>query len=68
MKSSITLSKKTMNRAKGAAKEHSCSVSEQIEHWIKIGRLVEDNPDLPYDVIRNILIGRSQYHELEPYN
>lgn len=34
------------------------TVPKQIEHWAKIGRIVEDNPDLPYDFIREALIAR----------
>ena len=34
----------------------SRSVSKQIEHWAKIGRIAEENPDLPYNFIRDILV------------
>lgn len=33
------------------------SVTGQIEHWARIGTCSEDNPDLTYRLIRNILIG-----------
>ena len=32
------------------------SVPKQIEYWSQIGTLVTDNPDLPFSVIRDILI------------
>jgi len=35
------------------------SVSKQIEHWAKIGRIAEENPDLSYYAIKNILLGLS---------
>lgn len=34
------------------------TVPKQIEHWAKIGQIVEDNPDLPYGFIREALIAR----------
>ena len=37
------------------AREHR-SVPKQIEYWSQIGKLVTDNPDLPFSVIRDILI------------
>ena len=44
------------------AKIHSVAshrtVPKQIEHWAKIGQIVEDNPDLPYEFIREALLAR----------
>ncbi len=34
------------------------TVPEQIEHWSKIGQMVENNPDLPYEFIRDAMIAR----------
>ncbi len=43
------------------ARSHSIaqsrSVPKQIEHWAKIGRIVEENPDLSYQAIQGILLG-----------
>ena len=33
------------------------SVTEQIEYWIRIGKCARENPDLTYDLIREILVG-----------
>jgi hypothetical protein len=33
------------------------SVPKQIEYWSQIGRIAAENPDLPFSVIRDILIG-----------
>lgn len=30
---------------------------KKIAHWIRIKRIVEDNPDLPYNAISSILLG-----------
>ncbi len=43
-----------------SAKRHGAiehrSVPRQIEYWSKIGRIATENPDLPFSVIRDILI------------
>ena len=33
------------------------SITGQIEHWARIGKCAEENPDLTYDLIKGILIG-----------
>lgn len=33
------------------------SITGQIEHWAKIGKCAEENPDLTYRLIKEILIG-----------
>jgi len=38
-----------------AAVEHR-SVPEQIEHWARMGKVAEENPDLPFSLIRDILV------------
>jgi len=32
------------------------SVPKQIEYWSQIGKIAAENPDLPFSVIRDILI------------
>lgn len=32
------------------------SVPKQIEYWSQIGKIAQDNPDLPFSMIREILI------------
>jgi hypothetical protein len=50
----IRLSDQLIELAQTAANPTSRSMMEQIEHWARIGKLVEDNPDLPYALIREI--------------
>lgn len=38
----------------------SRSVPKQIEHWAKIGKIVEDNPDLSYEFIKDALLAREE--------
>jgi hypothetical protein len=35
-------------------------VPKQIEYWAKIGRIAEDNPDLPFSLINEILLAKSE--------
>ena len=42
------------NAKRYGALEHR-SVPKQIEYWSQIGKIVTDNPDLPFSVIRDIL-------------
>jgi len=32
------------------------SVPKQIEYWSKIGKIAQENPDLPFSLIREIMI------------
>ncbi len=36
------------------------SVTGQIEYWAKIGKCAEDNPDLTYSMIKEILNGMDE--------
>ena len=51
-----SLSKNLVEQAKvhGAIKHRS--VPKQIEYWSKIGKIAQENPDLPFVLIREILI------------
>jgi hypothetical protein len=44
----------------------SRSVPKQIEHWIKIGRIAEENPDLPYSFVKDILISLEEMKREKP--
>ena len=57
MEKNVRLSNALVLAAKNVSKDSGRTVKEQLEHWIQIGRLVEDNPDLTYDFIKNILKG-----------
>lgn len=46
--------------AKIHAEAKSRSVPKQIEHWAKIGRIAEDNPDLPYSFIEELLLAQAE--------
>ena len=56
----IRLSEEIMKAAITYASINSRSVPRQIEHWAKIGRIAEENPDLPYEFIRGVLEAKAE--------
>jgi hypothetical protein len=56
----VKLSKDIVDEAKIISKALNRSLAGQIEHWAKIGRLAEENPDLTYEFIKNILIAQQE--------
>jgi len=56
----IRLSDEIMKAAITYAPINSRSVPRQIEHWAKIGIIAEDNPDLPYEFIKNVLEAKAE--------
>lgn len=45
------------------------SIPKQIEYWSRIGKIAEENPDLPYSFIKDILLAKKEVGEkkLKPY-
>jgi hypothetical protein len=46
--------------AKRHARAESRTIAGQIEFWAKIGKAALDNPDLPIDFVRDLLIARAE--------
>jgi hypothetical protein len=57
MTTAVRVSQELVREAKIYSKIDKRSVTGQIEHWAKIGKCAEDNPDLTYSLIRDMLIG-----------
>ncbi|MDQ6954595.1 MAG: methionine aminopeptidase [Mariprofundaceae bacterium] len=56
MSINVKLSENLIHQARCYAKIQHRSVPKQIEYWSRIGKIAEENPDLPYAMIRDILI------------
>ena len=56
MSVNVKLSSDLVDKAKRYGTVQHRSVPKQIEYWSQIGRIAEENPDLPFTVIRDILI------------
>jgi len=43
---------------------------KQIEHWAKIGEIMESNPELPYEFVKDAIIAdaEKQAGKLESYD
>lgn len=69
MNTAVRLSADIIQQAKIRSAAMERSVAKQIEYWAKIGKIVEENPDLPYSFIKDILVGQQEVekHQLEPY-
>jgi len=57
MATAVRISDGLVNDAKKYSKIDHRSLTGQIEHWAIIGKCAEENPDLTYDLIKEILIG-----------
>lgn len=70
MSAVIKLSDKLMEQAKRYANICNRSIPKQIEYWSQIGKIAEDNPDLPYSFIKDILFALDEVHhgEIEDYS
>lgn len=56
MSINVKLSEDLVEQAKRYALIQHRSLPKQIEHWSKIGKIAEENPDIPYAMILDILI------------
>jgi hypothetical protein len=57
---SVRLDEAFVDDVRVYAEAASRSVPKQIEYWAKIGRIAEDNPDLPFSFIQEILLAKSE--------
>ena len=57
MPTAVRISDELLIEAKKYSKIDHRSLTGQIEHWARIGKCAEENPDLTYEAIREILTG-----------
>ncbi len=70
MASAVKLSDNIVDKARLHAKVSNRSIAGQIEYWAKIGKCAEDNPDLSYTFIKDILTSKAELDldQAEPYD
>lgn len=56
MSVNVKLSRELVDTAKFYARIQHRSVAKQIEYWSKVGKMIEENPDLTFSMIQDILI------------
>ena len=65
MASANRISEELVKEARKYSKVDRRSLTGQIEHWARIGKCAEENPDLTYDLIKEILIGIEELNQGE---
>ena len=62
----VKLSDSFVAEAKRYGAIHHRSLPKQIEYWSHMGKIAEENPELPFSLIKDILIAR-QEEDCEEY-
>ena len=65
MATAIRISDKLVKEARLYSKVDQRSLTGQIEHWAKIGKCAEENPDLTYNLVKEILLGMEELEQGE---
>ncbi|MFH1037417.1 MAG: hypothetical protein V1789_01940 [PVC group bacterium] len=65
MTTAVRVSDKLVKEARLVSAVDNRSVTGQIEYWAKIGKCSEENPDLTYALIKEILIGVEELEQGE---
>jgi hypothetical protein len=65
MATAVRVSEGLVTEAKKFSRIDHRSVAGQIDHWARMGKCVEENPDLTYSLIKEILIGLSELEQGE---
>jgi hypothetical protein len=65
MATAVRISEELANDAKKISRIDHRSLTGQIEHWARMGKCAEENPDLTYSLIKDILIGVEELEQGE---
>ncbi len=60
MPTAVKISDGLIAQARIKSKIFKRSIAGQIEYWAQIGKIVEENPDLPLPFIQDVLLGKEQ--------
>lgn len=60
----IRIDESIYNAAKKVAKGEFRSIPHQIEFWATVGKCALENPDLPIDFIKELIITKNQDYSL----
>lgn len=65
----IRINDEIYENAKKVAKAECRSIPGQIEFWARVGKCALDNPDLPIDFVKNLLVSKNSDRSLaEPFD
>lgn len=65
MATAVRISENLVNDARKISRIDHRSLTGQIEHWARMGKCAEENPDLTYSLIKEILIGVEELEQGE---
>jgi len=65
MATAVRISGNLAEEARKFSRVEHRSVAGQVEHWARIGKCAEENPDLTYDLIKDILMGIEELEQGE---
>ncbi|MEZ9292423.1 hypothetical protein AB4251_23095 [Vibrio lentus] len=57
---SVRLDESLVDRAATIGTALNRTPPKQIEHWAKIGKIMEDNPDLTYEFVLQAIIAKAE--------
>ena len=60
MPTAVKISDELIAQARIKSKIFKRSVAGQIKYWAQIGKIIEENPDLPLPFIQDLLLGKEQ--------
>lgn len=66
---SIRLDQELIAKATIKVKALSRTVPKQIEHWAKVGAIMEENPELSYEFVKQAIMAKAEKEigQLESY-
>ena len=65
MATAVRISDQLLKDARRLSRIDHRSLAGQIEHWARMGKCAEENPDLTYSLIKEILIGLEELEQGE---
>jgi len=65
MATAVRVSEELLVEAKKFSRIDHRSLAGQIEHWARMGKCAEENPDLTYALIKEILMGLEELEQGE---
>jgi hypothetical protein len=63
MPSVVKLSDALVNDARPYANAMHRSIPKQIEHWARLGKAAEENPDMPIAMIQDVFVSLEEAKE-----
>jgi hypothetical protein len=66
---SVKLSDELVKQARQYGEVYQRSIPKQIEYWSRIGKILEENPDLPYSFVKDVLLAKKELEsgDVTPY-